>query len=145
MNWVFDTLTIFFTLKKWLKVAVFEVRFFWGEVKVGKWCQIEKIIYETHLKSIILDKLSLYHMGIRPIFHEIGQIPNRPPHPAQSFLRAFTIQCVLQRFFFSPGYRGITFSPAIPRWTFSGKGTCQNFQKIFSPVIPRWKKKRCII
>ncbi len=33
---------------------------------------IKKVIYETPLNLIVLNKLSLYHMGLRPIFRKIA-------------------------------------------------------------------------
>ena len=44
-----------------------------------------KIIYETRVKSIILDKLSLYYMGLRPIFNEIAILESMPDFRIISF------------------------------------------------------------
>ena len=43
------------------------------------------MIYETRVKSIILDKLSLYYMGLRPIFNEIVILESMPDFRTSSF------------------------------------------------------------
>ena len=43
------------------------------------------MINETGVKSIILDKLSLYYMGLRPIFNEIAILESMVQNSTVSF------------------------------------------------------------
>ena len=44
-----------------------------------------KIIYKTQVKLVILDKLSLYYMGLRPIFNEIAILESMVQNSTVSF------------------------------------------------------------
>ena len=44
-----------------------------------------KIPNETRVKSVILDKLSLYYMGLRPIFNEIAILESMVQNSTVSF------------------------------------------------------------
>ena len=43
------------------------------------------MINETGVKSVILDKLSLYYMGLRPIFNEIAILESMVQNSTVSF------------------------------------------------------------
>ena len=56
----------------WLTKAKYD--FFASKKYFMKMSQITKVIYETLVNLLVLDKFLLYHMGLRPIFREITSI-----------------------------------------------------------------------